>query len=128
MKFGKGQLKLFPFTNRVDTGKGGDGSVLVTKVGDMEFHLRQGSGITVPFWHVGVVADATMANMEIVNMPGNNHDGLLHNIKVPYMRNVVPVEPDTELLIYKAPSKTRVNVESLDHLIPTKRLRAKEKC
>ena len=24
LKIGKGQLKLFPFTNRVDTGKGGD--------------------------------------------------------------------------------------------------------
>ena len=42
--------------------------------------------------------------------------------------NFIFPEPDTELLIYKAPSKTRVNVESLDHLIPTKRLRAKEKC
>ena len=128
VKFGKGQLKLFPFTNRIDTGKAGDGTVLVTTVGDMEFHLRQSTGITVPFWHVAVVNDASVANMEIVNMPAKKHDGLVDPIKIPYMRNIAPVEPETELLIYKAPSKTRVNVESLDHLIPTKRLRAKEKC
>lgn len=67
LKFGKGQLKLFPFTNRVDNGKGGDGSVLVTAVGDMEFYLRQSAGITVPFWHVAAIGYAAMANMEIVN-------------------------------------------------------------
>ena len=66
LKFGKGQLKL---TNRVDAGKGGDGAVLVTTVGGMEFYLCQSTGITVPFWHVASVADAAMANMEIVNMP-----------------------------------------------------------
>ena len=126
LKIGKGQLKLIPFTNRVDTGKGGDGSVLVTKVGDIEFHLRQSSGITVPFWHVASVADAAMANMEIVNMPAKKHDGLLESIKIPYMRNIAPLEPDTELFIYKPPSKARVNPDSLDQLMPAKRLRAKE--
>ena len=124
LKFGKGQLKLFPFTNRVDAGKGGDGAVLVTTVGGMEFYLRQSTGITVPFWHVASVADAAMANMEIV--PAKNKDGLLEGIKIPYMRSIAPLEPDTELLIYKEASKTRVSAESLDKLIPAKRLRGKE--
>ena len=96
----------------------------MTTVGGMEFYLRQSTGITVPFWHVASVADAAMANMEIV--PANNKDGLLEGIKIPYMRNIAPLEPDTELLIYKEASKTRVSAESLDKLIPAKRLRGKE--
>ena len=111
---------------RTDAGKGGDGAVLVTTVGGMEFYLRQSTGITVPFWHVASVADAAMANMEIVNMPAKKHDGLLESIKIPYMRNIAPLEPDTELFIYKEASKTRVSADSLDKLIPAKRLRGKE--
>ena len=90
----------------------------------MEFYLCQSTGITVPFWHVASVADAAMANMEIA--PAKNKDGLLEGIKIPYMRNIAPLEPDTELLIYKEASKTRVSAESLDKLIPAKRLRGKE--
>eukprot|EP00435_Cladocopium_sp_Y103_P018119 s719_g4.t1 len=122
VKFGKHQCKLVPFTSRIDTkGDEGDGSVLV-KVDGTNLYLRQGGPGCVPFWHVAHVQDKAAANMELVSGVSKRWENA---VSIPYMRNIKPLEPDTELLIYKPP-KTRASTESLDQLIPTKRLRAKE--